>query len=63
MSERIIGRNAVLEALKSGHSINKVIIAKGTSGGSMGAWRDLAFLPRLTTAASTSVSCSSSLRI
>lgn len=36
LPERIIGRNAVLEALKSGHSINKVIVAKGTSGGSLG---------------------------
>lgn len=36
MSEKIIGRNAVLEALKSRRSINKLVLAKGLAGGSIG---------------------------
>lgn len=35
MSDKIIGRNPVLEALKGDRSINKLIIAKGTTGGSL----------------------------
>ncbi len=35
MADKVAGRNPVLEALKSGRSINKLIIAKGTSGGSL----------------------------
>ncbi len=35
-SELIIGRNAVLEALKSGREINTLLVAKGERGGSIG---------------------------
>ena len=35
MNEKIFGRNAVLEAIKSGRAIDKLIVAKGTMGGSM----------------------------
>ncbi|MFZ3171066.1 MAG: 23S rRNA (guanosine(2251)-2'-O)-methyltransferase RlmB [Carboxydocellales bacterium] len=35
MSDKIFGRNPVLEALKGDRSINKLIIAKGTTGGSL----------------------------
>ncbi len=35
-SELIIGRNAVLEALKSGREINALLVAKGDRGGSIG---------------------------
>lgn len=35
MSEKIVGRNPVLEALKSNRSINKLLVAKGVSGGSL----------------------------
>ncbi len=31
-SHRIIGRNAVLEALKSGRTIEKILVGKGTEG-------------------------------
>lgn len=34
-SEIIVGRNAVMEALKSGRSINKVVLAKGERQGSI----------------------------
>lgn len=35
MSDKIFGRNPVLEAIKGERSINKLIIAKGTVGGSL----------------------------
>jgi 23S rRNA (guanosine2251-2'-O)-methyltransferase len=35
VSDKIFGRNPVLEALKGDRSINKLIIAKGTTGGSL----------------------------
>ena len=35
-SELIIGRNAVIEALKSGREINTLLVAKGERGGSIG---------------------------
>lgn len=35
MSDYIVGRNAVREALKSGRSLNKLFIQEGTSGGSL----------------------------
>ena len=35
-SELIIGRNAVLEAIKSGREINTLLVAKGERGGSIG---------------------------
>jgi len=35
MSERLEGRNPVLEALKSGRTINKILIAKGEKHGSI----------------------------
>ena len=34
--ELIAGRNAVLEALRSGHALNKVYVQAGTQGGSLG---------------------------
>lgn len=34
--ELIAGRNAVLEALRSGHALNKVYVQEGTHGGSLG---------------------------
>jgi len=34
--ELIAGRNAVLEALRSGHALNKVYVQAGTHGGSLG---------------------------
>ncbi|MBX9988819.1 23S rRNA (guanosine(2251)-2'-O)-methyltransferase RlmB [Priestia sp. Y58] len=40
--EFIIGRNPVLEALKSGRDINKLWIAEGSQGGSMGQITQLA---------------------
>ncbi|MBK0010108.1 23S rRNA (guanosine(2251)-2'-O)-methyltransferase RlmB [Bacillus sp. S35] len=40
--EFIIGRNPVLEALKSGRDINKLWIAEGSQGGSMGKITQLA---------------------
>lgn len=33
MSDKIEGRNPVMEALKSGREIEKIMIAKGTEGG------------------------------
>ncbi len=35
MSDYIVGRNAVREALKSGRSLNKIYIQEGTQGGSL----------------------------
>lgn len=35
MSDKIFGRNPVLEALKGNRSINKLLIAKGAAGGSL----------------------------
>ena len=35
-TELIIGRNAILEALKSGREINTLLVAKGERGGSVG---------------------------
>ena len=34
--ELLVGRNAVLEALKSGREINTLLVAKGERGGSVG---------------------------
>lgn len=36
MSDIIVGRNAVLEALRHGRGINKIIIQEGAKGGSLG---------------------------
>jgi len=33
--DNIVGRNPVMEALKSGREIDKIFIAKGTEGGSL----------------------------
>ena len=35
-NELIVGRNAVLEALKSGREINTLLVAKGERNGSIG---------------------------
>lgn len=34
-TDKIVGRNPVMEALKSGREIDKILIAKGTEGGSL----------------------------
>lgn len=47
MSDKIFGRNPVLEALKGDRSINKLLIAKGTTGGSLSEIRAKALAKRI----------------
>ena len=42
MSDNIVGRNAVLEALRSGRSLNKLFVLEGARGGSLGEILELA---------------------
>ena len=42
MEDIIVGRNAVREALKSGHALNKLFIQEGAEGGSLGEIEHLA---------------------
>lgn len=47
MSDKIFGRNPVLEALKGDRSINKLLIAKGATGGSLSEIRAKALAKRI----------------